>query len=271
MTATSATPHVALGAALHFDHVLADDPRPFEGLVHALVADVPVDQLRTFHVPDSKHKAPPPERFDLHKLIERVRSGATWLASVSTAPGTPDADQLEIAAGTVGADRPARSLTRCRYALKVAIGPAPLAKLGAARALDPIIAFADAVAARAGVVQWAPSTTYASCLASGGASTQLTREQNSHIGDLLYWQPRWGDAIRGPQWGTFLGASHVEALGGIDAIARGSQCARAVPLRSGGAFLQATSLDAPIVEDTDDGGVLARLASYLAPVMGQRA
>ncbi|MBX3161151.1 MAG: hypothetical protein KF773_34640 [Deltaproteobacteria bacterium] len=39
-------------------------------------------------------------------------------------------------------------------------------------------------------------------------------------------------------------------------------------LRSGGAYVQATPIDAPLVEDRDE--LPARLIEALAPVMGQR-
>jgi hypothetical protein len=42
-----------------------------------------------------------------------------------------------------------------------------------------------------------------------------------------------------------------------------------VALASGGAFLQATAIDAPIVEGHDDGGVVARLVRFLEPVMSE--
>jgi hypothetical protein len=249
---------------------LADDPAPLEALIHSLFSGFVADQLRNFYIPDDAQKAPPPSDFDPKKLVERIRTGATWLASVHSTPGTPDAEEVEISVGTVGAARSSRSLTKCRYALTGAFGPAQLARIGVSQALDAILTFAGAVAVRAGVLHWATTTVYASCLASGGGSNQLTREQNSHITDLLYWQPRWGNVIRGPQWGTFLAAEHVRALGGIDAITRESGCARVIALRSGGAFLQATALDEPIVEDTNNEASMARLAAYLTPVMGRR-
>jgi hypothetical protein len=48
-----------------------------------------------------------------------------------------------------------------------------------------------------------------------------------------------------------------------------SGCARVVALASGGAFLQLTAIDHPIVDDHDDGGRLAALARFLGPVMGK--
>ncbi|MBV8762063.1 MAG: hypothetical protein JO257_32520 [Deltaproteobacteria bacterium] len=260
---------LALGFALHHDHVLADDPSPLEALIVALCAELPADQLRNFFVPDGTQKAAPPSAFDRWKLIERVRSGGTWLASVQSAPGTADHAQIEISAGTVGADRASRSLTKCRYAVWGALGAEPLHHIRAQRAVDAIVAFADAVAVRAGVMHWATTTVYASCLSAGANSSQLSRDENRHVTDLMYWQPRWGLVIRGPQWGTFLGVEHVRTLGGIEKIIAESRCARVVPLASGGAFLQATPLERPIVEGSASDE-LARIAAYLAPVTGQR-
>jgi hypothetical protein len=175
---------------------------------------------------------------------------------------------MRISAGTTPRNRPARSLTKSRYRFTASFGAARLRELGAQRVLDAVIEFADAVAARAGIVHWAETTRYAACLASGAGSDQLTKAQTDHVSDLRYWEPRWGDVIRGPRWGTFLGAAHVAALGGLARVERESGCARVVGLRSGGAFLQATPLGQPIVEDRDDGGVLAHLAAFLDPVMG---
>lgn len=261
----------ALGAAVHHDFVLAESPAPLAHFLRELFGDrSPDGRFTQSCIWDDKRKVGPPAPLSLDKLLRLVTEGKVWLAGVGTRPNTPEADQMRISAGTVARNRPARSLTRCRYQLVAQFGAARLREVGAQRALDLVIEFADAVSARAGVVHWAETTRYAACLASGGGSFELTKQQGSHIQDLLYWQPRWGDVIRGPQWGTLLGAAHVEALGGLARIERESGCARVVGLRSGGAFLQATPLDEPIVEDHDDHGVLARLAAFLAPVMGQR-
>ncbi len=260
---------LALGAALHFDHELASDPEPFVTLARTFFGDRSDGEFRHFTVPD-RGKARPPVPLDLAGLARRITGGNTWSAMVETEPRTADPDVMLISAGTAPRDQPSRSLTKCRYAFDAAFGSNRLRELGADKVLGGVIAFADAVAARAGVVQWASSTIYASCLAMGAGSQRLTRAQRSHVTDLLYWQPRWGEVIRGPQWGTFLGAEHVTTLGGIARIERESGCARVVALASGGAFLQATPIDQPIVEDSDDGGVLARLSELLAPVMSKR-
>lgn len=258
----------ALGAALYFDVELAIDPRPFAAVVKTLA-----DSSRTSCLQwtmDVENDGPPPTSFDLDALISLIAAGSVSTAAVETVPQTPDADRMFVSAGTTpAAKRPERFVhTRCRYDFKASIGAARLRDLGASRALEAIVEFGDAVAARAGVVYWADTTVYASCLASFAHNDLLSREQSDHISDLMYWRPRWGDLIRGPAWGTFLGATHVATLGGIPIIERESG-ARVVALRSGGAFLQATPIDAPLCEGRDDGA-LKHLTAFLAPVMGRR-
>lgn len=68
--------------------------------------------------------------------------------------------------------------------------------------------------------------------------------------DGLYWRRQWGDVIRGPAWGTFLGAGHVEKLGGMTRIERESGCARVIALGSGGAYLQTTLEPTDAVPET---------------------
>jgi len=262
---------VALGAALHFDFELAADPRPFAKIVESLFgATSPEGVFRHFYTSVDNRLTLPPAPLDLRKLLRRIADGKISTAAAETAPKTPEVDEMCVSADTAPLASRSRSMTTCRYDLTASFGAARLAAVRTQRALDAVVAFADAVAARAGVVHWARSTVHASCLASCSGSARLSREQSGHITDLMYWQPRWGDVIRGPAWGTFLGATHVATLGGVARIERDSGCARVVALGSGGAFLQATPLDAPIVEGDDDGGALARLAAFLAPVMGRR-
>ncbi len=263
----------ALGAALHYDFELAATPAPFERLVEELFgATSPGGELRHSVIFVQDRKAPPPAPLDLRKLVGLVVRGGVAMAAAETEPKTDDATRMLVSADTTPiAKRPERfSQTKCRYEAIAVFGAARLRDVGPQRALDAIVAFADAVGARAGVVHWADSAAYAAGLASCGGSSTLSREQVGHITDLMHWQPRWGDVIRGPAWGTFLGAAHVERLGGIARIEREAPCARVLALRSGGALLQATPIDAPLVEDRDDGGALARLAGFLAPVMGNR-
>lgn len=266
------TDGLALGAALHFDHELAADPAPFAAIIKKLFGESSPDgAYRHHYIWADQRKSPPGRPFDLRALLALITKGSVWLAAVESGLDARDVDESRIAAGTAPLTKPSHSVSKCRYGFDAAFGANRLRELGTQRILDAVIAFADAVAARAGVVQWAESTIYASCLASCAGSSKLSREQSGHIQDLMYWQPRWGEVIRGPQWGTFLGVAHVETLGGIARIERDAGCARVVALTSGGAFLQATPIDRPIVEDQADDGALARLTSFLEPVMGKRA
>jgi hypothetical protein len=264
----------ALGAAIHYDFELAATPRPFEVLIEELFgAASPGGELRQWFIHVEDRKAPPPAPLDLRQLVGLVARGGLAIAAAETAPNTADEDMMLVRAGTTPiAKRPERfSQTRCRYDAIAVFGAARLREVGTQRALDAIIAFADAVGARAGVVHWADRAAYAAGLASCGGNTTLSREQIGHITDLMYWQPRWGDVIRGPAWGTLLGAVHVERLGGVGRIEREAPCTRVIALRSGGGFLQATPIEAPLVEDCYDDGALAPLAGFLAPVMGHRS
>jgi hypothetical protein len=255
----------ALAAAVHFDFELASNVAPFARLIEELFASEP--GALQFFIPITNRKARPPTPLKLASLLKRISDGVA-LAAVETPLPTPDHEQLRISAETTPiAQHPERffARTRCNYSCHADVGAAQINRLGARRVLGAIIAFADAVRARAGVIHWADTTRYASCLASGGGSSQLSSEQCRHVSDLMYWQPRWGDVIRGPQWGTFLGVDHVERLGGLSRIEHESGCARVIALGSGGAFLQATPIDEPIVEDHDDGGVLSRLSQFLSP------
>ena len=266
---------LALGAGLHFDFELAADPQPFERIVGDLFRVGSAPAGGTFYqwlIDVENRKAPPPAPLDLPALVRSIARGDVSTAAAETAPMTGDADQMLVRASTTPiAKRPERfALTRCRYDCVASFGSARLREVGAQRALDAVVAFADAVGVRAGAMHWAESALYATGLASCGGSGPLSRDQIDRITDLMYWRPRWGDVIRGPAWGTFLGPTHAERLGGLARIERESGCARVIGLTSGGAFLQATPLDAPLIEGRDDGEVLAGIAAFLEPVMGQR-
>ena len=264
----------ALGAAIHYDFELAATPKPFEVLVERLFGRVSSKgELRNWFIDVHNRKAPLPAPLNLRKLVRLVVEGGVAIAAVETAPKTADPGMMLIRAGTAPVDKdPERfTQTKCLYDAVAVVGSAQLRQVGTQRALDAIVAFADAVRARAGVVHCADSAAYAAGLASCGGSPALSREQVEHITDLMYWRPRWGDIIRGPAWGTFLGAAHVDRLGGVGRIERQGACAQVIALRSGGAFLQATPIETPLIEGRDDGGVFTRLGQILAPVMGQRS
>lgn len=150
-----------------------------------------------------------------------------------------------------------------KYSAAITIAPTTLARLGAQSALDAIVAFADAVDVKTGIVFWAESFSYAGALAMG-AGGGLTPEQESRVADSLYYRTHWGRIVRGPEWGTFVSAAHVAALGGSTVLA--AQAEKVVPLRLGGAFVQLTTVDeAPPIDAPS--ARLDALRSALAPVL----
>jgi hypothetical protein len=263
---------LALSAALYYDCELAASSLPLVALVGELFGGLPGGDLRHWCTPVADRKSPPPESLDLKRLGRLVERGGVAMAAAETAPDTPDAERMLVRAGTTPiAKRPERfSQTRTRYDAIAVLGAARLRLVGAQRALDAIVEFADAVGARAGTVFWAETAAYAEGLASCGGRMSLSREQVRHITDLMFCQPRWGEVIRGPAWGTFLSAAHVDRLGGVARIERDAGCTRVVGLGSGGAYLQLAPIDEPLVEDRGDDGRLATLATFLTPVMCAR-
>jgi hypothetical protein len=254
------TSELALGAALHFDTELAADPQPFARLVAALADDT--TGLFRWSL-DLRNRPREPAPLHFARLPASIKLGRTSVIGIQTPRGTPPAERLLAQAGVAPrAAHPERIVqTRCLYDAIIGLGHARATE----HAVAAIVAFADAVAARAGVVHWATSPGYADGLASFGGDGTLSAAQIDHITDMMYWQPRWGDVIRGPAWGTFLSAAHVATLGGIARVEHDSPCARVVALASGGAFLQATPK--PCAEPDLP---LDELVAFLAPVMGHR-
>jgi hypothetical protein len=266
------SPPPALAAALYFDVDLSADPAPLATIIKSLFGAESPDGTFTHWINRvDDRRAPPPQPLDLGALLRLVTDGAARTAAAETKPNTPDSDHMLVLARTTPSDKgPERfALASCRYDLQASFGSHRLHEVGVRRAIDAIVAFADAVAVTAGTIHWAETAVFASCLASCGDSPRLTREQSNYISDAMYWRPRWGTVIRGPAWGTFLGAAHVEQLDGLARIEREGGCARIVALASGGAFLQATPVDDPIIDGIDDGRLVA-LARFLEPVMGKR-
>jgi len=119
--------------------------------------------------------------------------------------------------------------------------------------------FAGAVAASAGIVVWSPSLDFARALALLSSGPDLPRARVTALVDAQVTRSRWGAVIRGPEWGTFLSATHVAMLEGCTL-----PVAKTIPLASGGAFVQLT--DEPF--DTEvPPAELAALREALAPVM----
>lgn len=239
----------AIGAVVHFDHELAANPEPLVALLATLTSAAGTH--RQWHIPE-KGKGPPPSPFNLKRLVARVGRGNTWCVGVETPSNTPDADALLVTAGTTPLSKPSRSLTKCRYDAFIGFGSRRTV------GVDAIIRFAESVRVRAGAIFVADTTEHVRALATGDGGATLTAEQLDRVTDGLYWRPRWGEVIRGPAWGTFLGASHVEKLGGMTRIEREAGCARVTALSSGGAYLQTT------LEPTD--AVPEALVRFLEPV-----
>jgi hypothetical protein len=246
----------AIGAALYHDHYLGEDPRPVEALLDALLGDAA--GLLQFCVPLAPRKeAPAP--LQREPLLARVKRGELASFVVMTPPSAADADALTIGvviAPTTAAAQEGRAGYRCR--LDVALGATWLARLGAPAVVDAVVAFAGAVSARAGVVFPAESTSFAHAYASATRGG-LTEEQDRLVKDVFYAVYELRDRIRGPEWGTFLAAHHVDKLGGRERIERESGCAVVRPLEHGGMYLQVT-------ERPDQPHTLDALAAFLAPV-----
>lgn len=262
----------ALGAALYFDTELFADSTPFADLVRALFRVASPDGAFTLwtHRVDNR-RMPPPKPYKLSALLDKIATGEMRSAAAETRPGTADTEHMLVYAAT----GPAATLPvpfapqSWRYDFEASLGAARVQAIGPQRVVDLVVAFADAVAAKAGVIHWAETARYASALASCSGNSSLTPEQSRKAADPLYWKSKWGQIVRGPAWGTFLSVAHIDALGGLPRIERESGCAQVVALASGGAFLQATAIDQPIVDDRDDGGRLAALTRFLTPVMGK--
>jgi hypothetical protein len=264
---------VALGAALYFDHDLSAEPTPMVRLLEELFSEsAPASSLvQWFHRVDNQ-RATPGTNYELAAFERRLRRGETSTATVETPPKTPESDQVMVLAHTTPSARLPTPLNQAwRYDLVIAVGPSWLKRLTPSRIVKTVIAFADAVAVNAGVILWSKSSRFASDLAWAiGGSSELDSVQRSRVSDEMYWRSQWGRVIRGPSWGTFLGAAHVGRLGGIEQIEREAGVADIVSLRSGGAFLQASPIDEPILEEDAAIETLA-LARVLEPVMGHRA
>ena len=269
----------ALGCALYFDRDLSVDSTPLESLLRSLFAEGAFAQWMTS---ERTQQVGSPAAFDLGILMKKVRSGTIASAAVETPNRAPDAGRRFVLVQTTPAAKvceavPPRSW---RYDLVAAFGAASLRELGVSHVIDRLLAFAGAVRATAGVIHWTDTAEYATGLAmcAGGG---LTPAEEARVVDSCDWRTDWGRIIRGPSWGTFLSPRHVDHLGGIEHVERNSGCARVVRLTSGGAFLQLTPVEAPLVEESlsrpagreretpDNHTQLAALARFLVPVMGR--
>lgn len=263
----------ALGCALYFDSELSSDVTPLGNLLRSIFGEASPDgQVTQWTTPEKTQQVGAPMAYDLATLSTQIRSGALASAAVETWAGTPEARRTLVLAQTTPAAqlRPGVPPRSWRYDLVAAFGGESLRQLGAAHVIDLLVTFAEGVQAKAGVIHWAETSSYAAGLAMG-AGGGLTAAQEARVADCRYFRTHWGRIIRGPAWGTFLSAQHVATLGGIEALKAHSGCARVETLPSGGAFLQLTPIDAPLIEDHAEAGPLAALGQFLSPVMGQAA
>ncbi|MBA3404523.1 MAG: hypothetical protein H0X17_00425 [Deltaproteobacteria bacterium] len=221
---------LGLGAALYFDHELAADPAPIAALWKRL-AKLP---LRQWWATAKSSQKPTP--LDVDSLVAKIASGETTRAAV-------ESEQL---------------------------GPDELAAIGRQDVLDALCEFASAVRVKAGILPLARRRAFIErrprcrlregALAMLSSGSDLTKAQESRVTDNHYWRTHWGHVIRGPEWGTFLSAAHVVALGDLSKL----PVDEVVPLASGGAFVQLTS--DPIDVDVQSRQ-LVELRTTLAPVM----
>jgi hypothetical protein len=256
----------ALGCVVYFDADLSADSGALVALWERLTLAGPADQLTQWTSSERTQQLHKPELFDAISLRREIESGVTASAAVETPPSTPDRERLLVLAQTTPAPKLRESVPprQWRYSVVVALGPVPLTRLGPQAAVDAVVAFADAVMVKAGVMHWTETTSYAGALAMG-AGGGLTATQEGRVADSLYWRSHWGRIIRGPEWGTFLSAAHVDQLGSLTTVE--DSCAHVIRLASGGAFLQLTDVREPIL-DGDIPPQLAALRSALIPLLG---
>jgi hypothetical protein len=247
---------LSLGAALYYDHDLSTGPAPLRALWEALTHDIPASRLYQWTGTTRRVGLKVP--FDLAKIEAAVASGAAATAAIETDQGS-----LVLSHATPAAELQEPLVPRLwRYDTVIAIDGDDLARVGMQRAVESIVAFADAVAVKAGILYWTDSVAYASALATGGFSGGLTSEQERHVRDSHDLSNHWGRIVRGPAWGTFLNAAQVAILGDLTKL----HPAKVVSLRSGGAYVQLTAIDEATSID-EPSPPLARLRTALAPVL----
>jgi hypothetical protein len=244
---------LCLGAALYYDHDLSTGPAPLRLLWEALTHELPASRL--YQWTGSARRVGMKEPFDLTKLETAVASGSAASAAIESEEG-----MLVLSHALAAAELPEPLVPRpWRYDTAIAIGGDDLARVGSERAVAAIVAFADAVTVKAGILFWTDSVAYASALATGAISGGLTPEQERRVRDSHDLSNHWGRVVRGPAWGTFLNAAQVATLGDLTKL----HPAKVASLRSGGAYVQlaeATSIDEP-------SPPLEQLRAALAPVV----
>jgi hypothetical protein len=245
---------LSLGAALYYDLDLSTGPAPLRVLWEALTNNLPASQLVQWTGAVSRVGKKQP--FDLAKLEAAVAAGKAATAAIES-----DAGLLVLSHASPAAEIREPLVPRpWRYDTAIAISGAELTD--AQRAVDSIVAFADAVAAKAGIVYWTGSVAYASALATGGLRDGLSSEQERRVRDSHDLSNHWGRIIRGPAWGTFLNAAQVALLGDLTKL----HPARVEPLPWGGAYVQLGAIDDATAID-EPSPALATVRSALAAVL----
>lgn len=245
----------SLGAALYYDADLSTDPGPLRALWNALTDGLAAATL--FQWTGTASKVGKKQPFNLAKLEAAVASGAAASAAIES-----DAGLLVLSHALAAPDLPEPLVPRpWRYDTAIAIPGEQVGQLGAQRAVDAIVAYADTVAVKAGIVYWAETPAYASALATGGISGKLTAEQDRHARDSHDLSNHWGRIIRGPAWGTFLTAAQLALVGDLSKLP-----VKVVPLGSGGAYLQLTAPNEATAID-EPSPALEQLRAALAPVL----
>lgn len=207
-----------------------------------------------------------PSAYKREKLLERIRAKELFSFRVGTPAEVPDPEIVTIgfklAPHIVGDPD---GYAGYRYTVDIAVGALAVVRRGSDAIVDAVVGLADALNLRAGAMFPAISASFAHALASG-AGGGFTEEQDRQVRDLAYAMHELGDKIRGPEWGTFLGAHHTEKLGGIERVETQSRCDVVGRLAGGGAYLQVTSTP-PKPGDPAFAARLATVAAFLAPVM----
>jgi hypothetical protein len=243
---------LALSAALYFDHELAIDPAPLAMLWKRLAKP---PRLRQWWATTKSSQKPRP--LDIDGLVAKVASGQTTRAAVESEPRGFLVFAQTTPKASLDEGLPPRQWS---YDAVIALGPGEIAAIGRQDVLDALCDFAGAVRVKAGIVVWSASLAYATALAMLSSGSELTKAQESRVTNGYYWRTHWGRVIRGPEWGTFLSAAHVTALGDLSRL----PAAKIVSLASGGAFVQL----APDPLDVDaPSPKLDELRAVLAPVM----
>ena len=202
---------LALAAALYFNHELAVDPAPIAALWRRLAKPA---KLRQWWATAKASQKPKP--LDLDALVAN-RVGRHRAAAVESEYRGFFAFAQTAPLATLDEGVPPR---QWRYdAVEIALGPHELATIGRQEVLDALCDFAGAVGVKAGIVVWSPSLAYASALAmlsSGREIFEGSGEPRRRQLLLAYALGTRGNCA--DQWGTFLSATHVVALGNLSKL-----------------------------------------------------